>query len=40
MHEALNEIFSDKDNWEIVISTETPDQHIQLEQLSAGVVNI
>jgi UDP-3-O-[3-hydroxymyristoyl] N-acetylglucosamine deacetylase len=40
MHEALNEIFSNKDNWEIVISTETPDQHIQLEQLSAGVVNI
>ena len=40
MHEALNEIFSDKDNWEIVISTETPDQHIQLEQLSASVVNI
>jgi UDP-3-O-[3-hydroxymyristoyl] N-acetylglucosamine deacetylase len=40
MHEALNEIFSDKDNWEIVISTETPDQHIQLDQLSAGVVNI
>jgi UDP-3-O-[3-hydroxymyristoyl] N-acetylglucosamine deacetylase len=40
MHEALNEIFSDKDNWEIVISTETSDHHIQLEQLSAGVVNI
>ena len=29
MHEALNEIFSDKDNWEIVISTEAPDHHIQ-----------
>ena len=40
MHEALNEIFSDKDNWEIVISNEAPDHRIQLEQLSAGVVNI
>jgi UDP-3-O-[3-hydroxymyristoyl] N-acetylglucosamine deacetylase len=40
MHEALNEIFSDKDNWKIVISTEAPDHHIQLEQLSASVANI
>jgi UDP-3-O-[3-hydroxymyristoyl] N-acetylglucosamine deacetylase len=40
MHEALNEIFSDKGNWEIAIFTEAPDHHIQLEQLSAGVVNI
>ena len=40
MHEALNEIFSDKDNWKIVISNKAPDHHIQLEQLSASVANI
>ena len=40
MHEALKEIFSDQDNWETIISTEAPEHHIPLEQLSAGAVNI
>jgi UDP-3-O-[3-hydroxymyristoyl] N-acetylglucosamine deacetylase len=40
MHEALNEIFSDQDNWEIITLSEHADFSPHQEQLSVGTANI
>ena len=40
MHEALNEIFSDQNNWEIITLSEHADFSPHQEQLSVGTANI
>lgn len=40
MHQAVNKIFSDSSNWEIISLSEQPDYNILPDQLSIGIVNL
>ena len=40
MHQAVNKIFSDSSNWEIISLSEQPDYNILPDQLSIGTVNL